>query len=134
MFINDSKATNPASTRVAVESFKEDIHLILCGEDKGIDIREFIEYLHSHVQTITVFGGLTDRVIHESQTQNPDFNITSVSSVEEAVQTAFGHSKPQDIILFSPSGSSFDQFQNFEERGQCFKDCVDIIHGKNKSN
>lgn len=123
-FYNDSKGTNPSSTQIAVDAFDKPIHLIICGKDKGLPLESFIQYLHQNVKTITLFGEMADRFTQVSVALNPTFPLHRVNTVNAAIAKTFELSSPDEVILFSPSSSSFDQFKNFEERGKIFKELV----------
>ncbi len=117
---NDSKSTNPDSTIKAIESFSTPIRLILCGDDKGLDYSEFIPFLHDHVIQLIVFGGISKRLNDASSHHNPQFPCFLADSVDDAVQQALYEAEAGDIILFSPSSSSFDLYANYVERGTDF--------------
>ncbi len=119
---NDSKATNPDSTWVAVEAFPNNrIHLILCGEDKKIDMREFIANLNGKITSAIIWGPLAD-VIEKCVAERPvRYPVHRTVSLENTIEKAFEVSAPGDVILFSPASSSFDAFKNFEHRGDMFR-------------
>lgn len=119
---NDSKATNPESTMVALAAFDRPIHLILGGKDKGLDLTRFSREVVSRVASITVFGEIADRMVavfHALRMPLPP--LAQTGHLAEALNTALGFSFPDDVILFSPACSSFDQFQSFEHRGDVFR-------------
>ena len=128
---NDSKATNPDATLKAVCAFDKPVHLILCGYDKGLPLDSFIKILHQTVKTITVFGGITTRFTQCSQRINSNFPIAIVKDIKSALIHILETTLPEEIILFSPACSSFDQFKNFEDRGTQFKHWVSKTYGEN---
>lgn len=117
LVVNDSKATNPDSTLKAVESFSQPPHLILGGDDKGLDYAPFIKTLIDKGCIITVYGTLGTVI-------PPGDNIRCIISLADAVDYVFSITKPGDLILLSPGSSSFDQFKNYEERGDFFKQYI----------
>ena len=121
---NDSKATNPDSTIKAIESFSTPIRLILCGDDKGLDYSQFMAFLHDHVIEIVVFGGLSDKILTTSKLNREAFPCTVVESIDAAVKHCLSNANSGDIILFSPSSSSFDLFKSYIDRGDAFKTSV----------
>ncbi|MFA5878879.1 MAG: UDP-N-acetylmuramoyl-L-alanine--D-glutamate ligase [Candidatus Margulisiibacteriota bacterium] len=129
-FYNDSKATNPDSTKIAVEAFDKPINLIICGKDKYLPLEEFINFLQQNVKSITIFGEITNRFKEIAHKLNPDYKLFEVNNIEEAITVSFNLAENGEVILFSPSCSSFDQFNNFEERGKIFKDLVLKKYGK----
>lgn len=123
-YYNDSKATNPDSTRVAVAAFEHPIQLIICGQDKGLDLMEFVKWVLPRVKSIICYGDVADRFIATVLQVDPGAAVYTVSDTQEAVVCAQRISSPGDVILFSPSQSSFDQFENYEARGRHFKSIV----------
>lgn len=114
---NDSKATNPAATLAAVEAISDPKILILCGEDKQVDLASFLENIIQKCKKVIVFGELK-RVLNHS-------NLWGVDTLNEAVKAAFSCSEIGDCILFSPSSSSYDQFKGYEDRGLCFMAAIE---------
>lgn len=114
-FINDSKATNVEAASLALSRL-ENIILLVGGYDKGEDLTQLKKYVNNVKQVIS-FG--------ESR-NNFSFieNIIVVENLEEATNTAYKIAKPNDCILLSPCCASYDQFKNYVERGQKFKDIV----------
>ena len=127
-FYNDSKSTNPDSTMKAVEAMTLPTHLILCGEDKGVNINELLLFIQNKTESITVFGDISNAVFTLSQQLNPDFIIHVTPTLEEALKKAFETSSPGDVILFSPSSSSYDQFNGFEDRGDQFCETASLYY------
>ncbi len=121
-FYNDSKATNPEASLVAIRSFNnEDVVLIAGGRDKNTDLKEFDEACKKHIKTIILIGEAADRF--EENLKSDGFeNIIRESSLQSAVDKAV-ELKP-DVVLLSPACASFDMFSGYEERGRVFKDYV----------
>ncbi len=123
-YYNDSKATNPNSTLVALETFDEkSTILILGGKDKGVGLGRMCQKIKRGVKDVILIGEATQRFNGELNRVG-FLNTHIVKSIPEAVQTAQALGKPGDIVLLSPACSSFDMFTNFEERGQAFKTAV----------
>lgn len=120
-FFDDSKATNPDSTLVAVDAFDQPVHLILGGKDKGLELEAFMRSLFSTVATITVYGEIADRVMSVARAENCPIPISKVVTLDDATRRAFDGSASGDVILLSPACSSFDQFRDFNHRGDHFK-------------
>ena len=121
---NDSKATNTESTQIAVEAFKDPVHLILCGDDKGLNMDTLMRKIEKKVSSISIYGGISERVFALSKKINEHYPIQKVDALEDALSHCYSQSKEGDIILFSPSSSSFDHYRNFEARGECFREEV----------
>jgi UDP-N-acetylmuramoylalanine--D-glutamate ligase len=120
-YYNDSKATNVDATIKALESFSANIHLILGGKDKGSDYTVLNNLLRTRVKRVYTIGAAAAKI--ESHIQAAA-EIDHAETLETAVQRAAAAAKPGDIVLLAPACSSFDQFQNYEHRGQVFKEAV----------
>lgn len=122
-FINDSKGTNPESTIKAVESYKEGIILILGGRNKDSDFNELLDIAKKRTRAIVLIGECANELFNLALEK--DFRvIAKASSVASAVETAYNISRKGDIILFSPACASWDMYNNYEERGNDFKENV----------
>ncbi|MBQ4541647.1 MAG: UDP-N-acetylmuramoyl-L-alanine--D-glutamate ligase [Clostridia bacterium] len=131
-FYNDSKATNIDSTLVAVRSFKNKINLILGGSDKGYDFEDLFKNLPKNVKNIAVFGETKQKIAFFANKYNFK-NLYICESLRAATVFCFEKSKPSYIVLLSPACASFDQFSNYEERGNVFKNIVkEIAFDENK--
>jgi len=120
-YYNDSKATNVDATIKALESFPANIHLILGGKDKGSDYSVLNDLLRVRVKRVYTIGAAAAKI--ESQIQGAA-EIDHAETLETAVQHAAASAVPGDIVLLAPACASFDQFQNYEHRGQVFKETV----------
>jgi UDP-N-acetylmuramoylalanine--D-glutamate ligase len=116
-YYNDSKGTNPQSTRVALEAFNQPVILLAGGYDKKITFDELVE-AKDKIQDIVVFGQTKD-ILKETFEQ-----AYVVNNLEQAINKAVEISKPGDVICLSPACASYDQYKNFEERGKQFKALV----------
>ncbi len=121
-FINDSKATNINSTWFALESMTKPIVWIVGGIDKGNDYSELKELVKQKVKAIICLGEDNSRIIDAFRDEVSD--IVETVSAKDAVKTAYSIGKPGDVVLLSPACASFDLFENFEDRGNKFKQAV----------
>jgi UDP-N-acetylmuramoylalanine--D-glutamate ligase len=122
-FYNDSKATNPDSTLVAIDTFKgKGVILILGGRDKGVSLESLGQSVKENVKEVVLIGEAAPRF--EAALRAAGFNAIHQAgfSIEEAVKTAFSLASAGEIVLLSPACASFDMFENFEERGKVFKE------------
>ncbi len=119
VYYNDSKSTNIASTVAAVKSFALPINLILCGKSKGQDYKELFPLLPENILNIIVFGESKNEV-EEKGKQFGFKNIFKVDNLEQAVSIATEKAVKPGVVLFSPAGSSFDQFKDYKDRGDKF--------------
>jgi UDP-N-acetylmuramoylalanine--D-glutamate ligase len=124
--INDSKATNPASTIAALAAIDGPAVLLLGGRSKGAGyeaLREAVEA--SAVRRIVLFGE-SGKWLSGLFEGHP---LDCVSDVEDAVRVGLEAARPGDTLLFSPACSSYDQFRSFEERGAEFVRVVRVRAG-----
>jgi len=120
-YYNDSKATNVDAALKAVEAFPSGIHLILGGKDKGSDYRIMRPLIQKRVKSIYTIGAAAEKIVTHLEGSAP---IVHCGTLDAAVTKAADAARPGDIILLAPACSSFDQFENYEQRGQVFKDLV----------
>lgn len=120
-FYNDSKATNVDSTITALKSFDNEVVLILGGLDRGHSFEPLLPYL-GHVKHIVCYGETKERIRDFAAKNNIDVTVTD--NLEEATHAAYNISLEGDTILLSPACASWDQYKNFEERGNEFKKIV----------
>lgn len=121
-FYNDSKATNTLATKSALSAFKEPVILIAGGLDRGHSFEEMRAYM-GHVKAVVSFGETSDRLIEFAASSGVE-QLIQVNNIQEAVKAAAELSEPQDIILLSPACASWDQYANFELRGDDFIEAV----------
>lgn len=121
-FYNDSKATNPEASIVAIDSFNNvDVALILGGRDKNTDLTEMCHSINKHIKTVLLIGEATQR-FEENLVKNGFNNIIKEGTMEEAIDKAI--SLKPDVVLLSPACASFDMFKSYEHRGDVFKEYV----------
>jgi UDP-N-acetylmuramoylalanine--D-glutamate ligase len=118
LWVNDSKATNVAATRSALESLSRPVILLLGGKDKGEDFGQLAPALTGRVRHVLAFGAAGPRIARELEGSAP---LTLLSGgLDEVVREASVRSREGDIVLLSPACSSFDMFENYEDRGRRF--------------
>jgi len=122
-FVNDSKATNPASTMWALKNINSKVILIAGGKDKGLDYTVIKPYLKK-VKKINLIGEASDK-IKGSLSKYKDVHV--FSSLREAVRDAYANADKKDTVLFSPMCASFDMFANYKERGKRFVNIVNSL-------
>lgn len=121
-YINDSKATNTNAVYYALDSMKNSTIWIAGGVDKGNDYDELLPLVREKVKSIICIG-LDNKKIIETFSSVVD-SIIETTTMIEAVRNAYKIAKPGEIVLLSPACSSFDLFDNFEDRGNQFKEQV----------
>ena len=121
-FYNDSKATNPEASIVAIDSFNDvDVALILGGRDKNTDLAQMCESINKHIKTVLLIGEATER-FEENLKKNGFSNIIKEETLESSIDRAI--SLNPDVVLLSPACASFDMFNSYEHRGEVFKEYV----------
>ncbi len=121
-FINDSKATNINSTWFALESMDKPIVWIVGGIDKGNDYSELNELVKVKVKAIICLGLENEKIKEAFQGQVE--TIVEAKSASEAVALGYRLAKKDETVLLSPACASFDLFENYEDRGNKFKQAV----------
>jgi len=125
-FYNDSKATNVDATAKAIAAFQTGIHLILGGKDKGSDYTQLSPLLRSRVRAVYTIGAAAAKI--ESHLRGV-VSILSCETLDNAVDAAGSAARPGEVVLLAPACSSFDQFENYEQRGKVFKELVNERRG-----
>jgi len=131
IFYNDSKATNIEATEKAITGFDQPVILLAGGLDRGHSFENLVPALAKHVTALVTFGETADSMLAAGK----EAGITTYAKVEnikEAVPQAYAWSKPGDVILLSPAAASWDQYPNFEVRGDHFINAVEQLETKDK--
>jgi len=118
LFVNDSKATTVDATIKALESFDRKIVLILGGKDKGGDFTLLRRPLEKKVRKVLLIGQAAGKIRAAVEGTVP---IETAASFKELVRKGFEAALPGDVVLLAPACTSWDMFNNFEERGRTFK-------------
>jgi len=118
---NDSKATNLNATCAAIESITSNIILILGGIDKNDSDFKILEKYKDKIMNVICYG---ESRIDIKNKLNGIFNIKLIEKFEKAISKSLELANKDDCILLSPACASFDQFNNYEERGNCFKNII----------
>ena len=125
-YYNDSKATNVDAAAKAIASFPGGIHLILGGKDKNSDYRQLRSLLEERVKAVYTIGAAAEKIETHIYGAVP---VVSAGTLDQAIARAAEAAQPGEIVLLAPACSSFDQFENYEHRGQVFKDLVHARQG-----
>ncbi len=127
MWINDSKATNVSSTRVAIDGMTRPTILLLGGRHKGESYASLIEPIRQHAKQVIAYGEAAPIVVADlaHELARPDEGVVPVHRLDggfaEVIAAARAFAEPGDVILLSPACSSYDMFNNYEERGAEFR-------------
>ncbi len=120
-YFNDSKATNVDATSKALAAFPGGVHVILGGKDKDSDYTTLLPLLRERAKTAITIGSAAEKI----ETQLAGFaGMERAGTLERAVALAFAKAEAGDVVLLAPACASFDQFENYEERGRAFKELV----------
>lgn len=122
-WFNDSIATAPERTMAAIQAVPGPLVLLLGGRDKNLPWESLGELVRQRVDHVVVFGEAA-QVILKGLGQPGPYTLEQAATCREAVQAAARLAQPGDSVLFSPGGTSYDEFKDFEERGERFKQWV----------
>ena len=126
LWVNDTKATNLDATIAAVKRYESSfIHLILGGDDKGVDLRELFEFLKDKKLHIYTIG--TNKTKLAQLAQKYQIPFTKCQDLTNAIITIDIHLKKDAIALLSPAAASLDEFSSYAQRGDTFKNAVKSI-------
>lgn len=124
---NDSIATAPERAIAAMRAFKEPLVLLAGGRDKELPWEAFAEMACRRVRHLILFGEAADKIaaaIRNVPGWDASLSLERCASLDEAVLAAARAAKPGDVVLLAPGGTSFDQFTDFEDRGDRFRQLV----------
>lgn len=124
---NDSIATAPERTIAAIHAFNEPIVLLLGGKDKNLPWDRLARLIHERVDHVVLFGDAAEKIekaIGNVQPGQRPLTMTRCEKMADAIFAAHEVSEPGDVVLLSPGGTSFDEFNDFEERGERFREWV----------
>ena len=125
-FVNDSKATNPEAAERALSAYPPGIRLILGGSRKGIPFERLAKRAAaSGVAQAYLIGDSADEIAEVLAAEGVRFTYSR--DLPTAVQDAFRDADPGEVVLLSPACASYDQFRDFEERGERFRELVEAL-------
>ncbi len=129
-YVNDSKATNVDATLTALKAYPQRTHLILGGRDKASDYRPVAQACARGCKAVYLIGEAAPLIaeafaeVAASGEVDRMPEMVVAGTLERAVEAAFRGAEPGDVVLLAPACASFDQYTNFEERGDHFKALV----------
>lgn len=125
-FYNDSIATIPEAVIAALEAIPQTNFLILGGFDRGISYQSLVSYLLvKPVDRVFYVGKAGHRMVEMLQQQNYTGQLISIESLQQVFTALKDIAKPGDTCLLSPAAASYDQFENFEQRGKLYKELAE---------
>jgi len=124
-FVNDSKATNVASAMVGIRAFEGGVHAILGGSEKEEPFTPLIDPIRERVAACYLIGATGERMARElAPVLEAGVELHRCADLEDAVRRAAGAAQSGEVVLLSPACASFDAFDNFEQRGDRFREIV----------
>jgi len=124
-FVNDSKATNVASATVGIRAFEGGVHAILGGSEKDEPFTPLIDPIRERAAACYLIGATTERMARElAPVLEAGVELHRCDDLEDAVRRAAAAAEPGEVVLLSPACASFDAFENFEQRGDRFREIV----------
>ena len=121
-YVNDSKGTNVDATLKSLEGFgSKSVILILGGKDKAGEFERMRDAISAKVRTVITIGAAADRI---ESALNGSVEIVPLKTMDRAIDWAANNARSGETVLLSPACASFDQFRNFEHRGQHFEELV----------
>ncbi|NPV57212.1 MAG: UDP-N-acetylmuramoyl-L-alanine--D-glutamate ligase, partial [Anaerolineae bacterium] len=127
---NDSIATSPERVIAAIQSFEEPLVLMLGGRDKQLPWQALANLICERIDHVVVFGEageMIEAVISETKSGDKPYSIQRCQQLETAVQAAADVAGEGQVVLFSPGCTSYDEFKDFEERGERFAQWVNQL-------
>jgi UDP-N-acetylmuramoylalanine--D-glutamate ligase len=126
-FINDSKATNVDATLKSIKSVESNLILVLGGKDKGGDFNTLKPVLRERVEKVFLIGESARIIFEQLNPLNNKFEF--IEDFREVVEKGYDILKGKGgVILLAPGCASFDMFNDFEHRGQVFREAVDTLN------
>ena len=123
-YVNDSKATNVAAAVASIESVDGMLVLIAGGEGKGDDFEALAEPLEKKLRAAVLMGRDAEAIDAALDTMVPTYFAQDMS---DAVRQAASFAESEDTVLLAPACASFDQFDNYADRGNAFRDAVEAL-------
>ena len=122
-YYNDSKGTNPDASIQAVRAMSTKTFLIGGGYDKGSEYGEWIDAFEGRIKTLVLLGQTKEKIAKAAR-ERGFLDIVMAEDMKDAVNFCSKHAKPGEAVLLSPACASWGMFDNYEQRGDIFKECV----------
>lgn len=129
-WFNDSIATAPERVAADIRAFAEPLVLLLGGRDKDLPWDELAALVHRRVSHVIVFGEAAEKILHALGAIHPGDQLQSIQctpGLQQAVTAASALVQVGDVVLLAPGGTSYDAFQDFEERGERYREWVKAL-------
>ncbi len=123
-YYNSSIDSSPTRTIAALRSFDQKLVVIMGGYDKNIPYEPLTDHIFEHIKILILTGQTADKIYELVKADGREIQIYREAEFKGAVERARDCAQSGDIVLLSPAAASFDMFENFEKRGEAFKDIV----------
>ena len=120
-YYNDSIATTPERTVAGLRSFEEPVVLLLGGRDKNLPMEEMVREAAARCRSVVIFGEAAGKIEGAFRVEGVKAPLIRVETLDEAVEAARKAAHAGDVILLSPACTSYDAYENFEQRGEHFR-------------
>lgn len=128
-YINNSIASSPIKAKTSIEDIEERIILLAGGYDKKVEFDEFAKTVVQKAKNVILFGEtkykIKEAIDIELENNKEDIEISICNTFEEAVEKSIQISTTGDVVILSPACASFDEFKDYQERGNKFKDIIE---------
>jgi UDP-N-acetylmuramoylalanine--D-glutamate ligase len=121
-YVNDSKATNVAAALVALASFEVPLHVIMGGQGKGEDYAPLAPAVAAHAAAVYLIGAEAPAL--RAALQSTGVALHDSGTLDVAVAAARAAARPGEVVLLAPACTSWDQFEDFEARGEAFREAA----------
>jgi UDP-N-acetylmuramoylalanine--D-glutamate ligase len=119
LFVDDSKATTPPAAAVSMEAFEQPVVLIAGGRDKDMNMGPMIEAIRCRARAVVLIGEMAGAIQEALEPGGPP--VHRAGGMPEAVARAVHSARPGDVVLLAPGYTSLDMFDNYERRGDAFR-------------
>ena len=127
------KDTDPQETQEGLESIDDPIILLLGGQDKNLNFKKLEKIINQKCRVVIVFGTSREKILQEISSINS--KVIQTTNLKDATAKAFNEAESGESVLLSPGCASFDEFENFAERGEKFKTYItQLLNIKGGSN
>lgn len=125
-YYNDSKSTTPESARIAIEAFDVPVVMLLGGYDKHVEFDDLAGAVWQRARAAICYGAVREKIAETIRRVGGDLHppVDVVDTLTTALDRARMHAKTGDVVVLSPACASWDQFQNYERRGELFRKIV----------
>ncbi len=123
VYYNDSKGTNPDAAIKGIQAMDRPTYLIAGGYDKDSDYREWIRSFGGKVKSLVLIGQTKEKIAQAARKEGFD-QIVMAEDLQEAIEICAKRAQPGEAVLLSPACASWGQFENYEQRGDMFKESV----------